>query len=349
MVPFLDLKRQKSAKWESAVARVVKSGWFIGGPELAAFEAAFASYCGAAACVGTANGTDALELALRGVGVNAGDEVVTVANAGMYSTTAIRAVGATPAVADIERQSMLMAPESLSAMIGTRTTAVIVTHLYGRRAPMDAILRAARGVPVIEDCAQAHGRGAGSRGIAGCFSFYPTKNLGAMGDAGGVVTSDAALAERLRALRQYGWRERFRSELPGGRNSRMDEIQAAVLAARLPELDGWNARRRAIAARYIDALGMPAMPAEHVYHLFVLRSRNRDGVRAQLAERGIETQIHYPVPDHLQPSQAGLLFRRGSLEETEAAAREVLSLPCYPEMTEQEVDAVTEALRQVAR
>ncbi len=347
-VAFLDLKRQRGAAWLEAARRVLDSGWYIQGPELAAFEAAFAAYCGVASCVGTGNGTDALELALRAAGVGVGDEVAAVANAGMYATTAIRAIGAVPLLVDIHPATLLMDPAALAASLGPRTRAIVVTHLYGRMAPMPEILRAAGGLPVIEDCAQAHGaevdgRKAGSWGAAGAFSFYPTKNLGAAGDAGAVVTGDAETAARLRALRQYGWTKRFASTVPGGRNSRLDEIQAAILSAKLPYLQGWNARRMEIARRYDAAIGRATPPA-YVAHLYVVRCAGRDGLREWMAARGVQCEVHYPTPDHVQPSQRGLPFRSLGLAETERAAGEVLSLPCYPELLEEEIEFVMACL-----
>ena len=363
-VPFLDLKRRTDPDCLNAVERAVRSGRFIDGPELAGFERAFADYCGVAECVGTANGTDALELALRALNVGPGDEVATVANAGMYATTAIRAVGAIPLLVDVEDESLLMDPAALEHALAAATKAVIVTHLYGRLAPMEALGAVAgrRGIPLVEDCAQAHGaerdgHKAGSWGSLGCFSFYPTKNLGALGDAGAVVTGDPDLAQRLRALRQYGWTaKRFHSTLPGGRNSRMDELQAAVLSERLPFLDGWNDRRRAIARRYTEALAAcsfyraPAVPEDgYVAHLYVLRCGERDRVRAALAARGVQTEVHYPVLDHRQESQAALGFRVGDLEASERAAAEVLSLPCYPELAAEEGKVVIESLLENAK
>ena len=343
-IPFLDLKRQRSGVWAVAAQRVLDSGWYIHGPELAAFEEAFAAYCGTAACVGTGNGTDALELALRAVGVDAGDEVAAVANAGMYATTAIRAVGAVPLLVDIDPATLLMSPAALAASLGPRTRAVVATHLYGRMAAMPEIQRVAGGIPVIEDCAQAHGaKLVGS--AAGAFSFYPTKNLGAAGDAGAVVTGDAEIAGRLRALRQYGWTKRFDSTVAGGRNSRMDEIQAAILRAKLPYLEGWNARRLEIARRY-DAIVGRVTPAAYVAHLYVIRCAERDRLREWMAERGVQCEVHYPTPDHLQASQQGLPWRSEGLAATEQAAREVLSLPCYPELMEEEIEFVIGCLSE---
>jgi dTDP-4-amino-4,6-dideoxygalactose transaminase len=353
-IPLLDLARQQPVD-PSVIQRVLNRARYIAGPELAAFEAAFAAYCGATHCVGVGNGTDALELALRAGGVQPGDEVAAVANAGMYGTTAIRALGAIPVYVDVDPQTLLMSASALESALGPRTRAVIVTHLYGQVADMPAILRVVqpRGVFVIEDCAQAHGarldgRMAGAWGHAGTFSFYPTKNLGAYGDAGCVISSDPEFAARLRALREYGWTQRFHSTIPGGRNSRMDEIQAAVLHAKLPHLDALNRRRRDIARRYAAALA-PCRPLviddeASVAHLFVIRCEQRDALRAWLAQHAIASDVHYPVPDPRQLSQANLPRRENDLMHTERACRQVLSLPCFPELRDEEVDSVIECI-----
>ena len=341
---------------ERSVRDALQSGWYILGERVAAFETAFASYCGVAHCVGVGNGTDALELALRALGIGPGQRVATVANAGGYGTTAIRCAGADPVYVDVERESMLIDPTALETSI-SGVQAVIVTHLYGRMADMPNLLSiaAAARVPVIEDCAQAHGarmngRAAGAWGALGCFSFYPTKNLGALGDAGAVITGDAGIAERIRSLRQYGWKQKYlAAEL--GRNSRLDELQAAILSVKLPRLDGWNARRRAIAALYSRSLAgagvrVPAAPYEsHAMHLYVIRTPQRDRIRAALAGRGIATDVHYPIPDHRQ--QSGRIDCE--LPETDACCREVLTLPCFPEMRDDEVAAVANAVREALR
>lgn len=349
-MPFNDLKRRPAV--DRAVARVLERGWHILGPEVEAFEAEFAAYCGAGACVGVGNGTDAIELALRAAGVKAGDEVATVANAGMYATTAIRSIGARPLYIDVDGVCGLMSPASLDGALGWETRAIVATHLYGRMAPMRELLEVARrrGIPIVEDCAQAHGaasegRKAGTWGLAGCFSFYPTKNLGACGDAGAVITADAGFAGRVRALRQYGWTAKYDSTLSGGRNSRLDEMQAAILRDRLPLLDEWNRRRREIAGRYDAAFRRRlATPydagSEWAAHLYVVRTPGRDELRRRLELRGIRTEIHYPIPDHRQTSQRGLPGRAAELAETERLAGEVLSLPCFPEMEEAEIEAV---------
>lgn len=367
-IPLNDLKRHNASLQEvlrGAMSRVLESGWFILGPEVEAFEQEFAAYCGTVQCVGLANGTEALEIGLRALGIGPGDEVATVANAGMYSTTAIRAVGATPRYAEIDPSTLLMTPQGLEAAITPRTRAVIVTHLYGRLAEMDALLAIARRhhLALIEDCAQAHGaqsRGkrAGSWGDVGCFSFYPTKNLGALGDGGAIVTSDVQVAQRTRQLRQYGWTSKYHSEVSAGRNSRLDELQAAVLRAKLAYLDAWNETRQVIAARYALALAdtgllLPpeAIRGGMIYHLYVIRWKQRDALQAALKRHHIGCEVHYPVPDYLQLACADLGYRRGLLSVTESACAEVLSVPCFAELTMAEVDraaqSIVESLREV--
>ena len=342
-----------SLELRAAAERVVASGRYLAGPEVAAFEAEFAAYCGVRECVAVANGTDALELALRAAGVTAGDRVATVANAGCYASSAIRSIGATSQYVDVDDRSLTMSSLLLERQI-SEVRAVIVTHLYGRLAAVEDIVRLAarKEVPVIEDCAQAHGarragRFAGTFGRAGCFSFYPTKNLGALGDGGAVVTSDAEWAERLRALRQYGWRVKYRVDVGGGRNSRMDEIQAAFLRSKLPRLDAWNAQRAAIAARYTRAfislpLRLSDEAGEGVTHVFVVRSPERESLRAHLASRGITTEVHYPIPDHRQPVCDATSIE--TLAVTEAACREVLSLPCHPGLSDRDVARVIDGV-----
>ncbi|MET0203961.1 MAG: DegT/DnrJ/EryC1/StrS family aminotransferase [Casimicrobiaceae bacterium] len=357
MIALNDLARHHAplkAELQAAMARVLARGWYILGPEVAAFEEEFAAYAGVAECVAVGNGTDALELALRAFTIGPGDTVATVANAGMYATTAIRATGAVPAYVEIDASTLQMDPAALAAGLTPRTRALIVTHLYGRFANIVRLGQIARerGIALIEDCAQAHGarlggRMAGTHGALGCFSFYPTKNLGALGDAGAIVTGDRDLAAKLRALRTYGWGAKYHCMMEGGMNSRMDELQAAVLRAKLPHLDGWNRRRREIAARYAATIRHPAItlpPAADetdVAHLYVVRARERESLRAHLAGAGVATDVHYPVPDHRQPG-AGEAPAQG-LMHTERACAEVLSLPCYPELTAPEIDAVAAA------
>ncbi len=361
LIPLNDLKRHNSQLREVlqvALGRVLDSGWFILGPEVEAFEQEFAAYCGTAQCVGLANGTDALEIGLRALGIGPGDEVVTVANAGMYGTTAIRAVGARPVYAEIDAATLLLDPQELESVITPRTRAVIVTHLYGCLAEMDALLLIARHhhLAVVEDCAQAHGakiygKRAGSWGDLGCFSFYPTKNLGALGDGGAIVTSDAQIAQRGRQLRQYGWGAKYHAEVSAGRNSRLDELQAAVLRVKLAHLDTWNEARRAIAVQYAHALANTTLllPPEDVsgkmiYHLYVIRSTQREALKAALKQRNIGCEVHYPIPDYLQPACADLGYRRGLLPVTEKACAEVLSIPCFAELAVDEMERVTQAI-----
>ncbi|SMC23442.1 dTDP-4-amino-4,6-dideoxygalactose transaminase [Andreprevotia lacus DSM 23236] len=361
MLPINDLARHNGpldGEIRVAIDRVLQRGYYILGPENQAFEAEFAAYLGVAGCVAVGNGTDALELALRALHIGPGDEVVTVANAGMYAGTAIHAVGATPRYVDIDPASMLLDVSLLPAATNDKTRAIVVTHLYGRMADVEAVVAFARprGIAVIEDCAQAHGarrngKLAGSVGDLAAFSFYPTKNLGALGDGGAVVSSDAGLLARLRGLRQYGWTSKYHVGMAGGRNSRLDEIQAAILRCKLPHLDGWNARRRAIIARYnagLSGLGwqLPPAPGEgDVGHLYVVRAPQRDAVRAALTAAGIASDVHYPVPDHQQAA----LPMQASLPVTEVAAAELLTLPCFPELTDAELDQVIAACRQTVQ
>ncbi len=360
-MPFGDLARQFRSiepDLREAVSGALERGRYILGPETKAFEDEFSRFCGAAHGVGVGSGTDAIRLALLASGVRAGSDVVTVANAGVPGPAAIRLAGARPVYVDVDPVSQTMDPGCLEKGITAATSAVLVVHLYGFPAEMDGILEIARkrSLPVIEDCAQAHGaryRGkpVGSLATAGCFSFYPTKNLGAAGDGGIVVTNDAGIAGAVRQLREYGWESRFHAVLPGGANSRLDEVQAAILRVKLPRLEGWNRARSAIANRYRKALAgtriiaPPESPErEHVYHLFVIRTRERDRFRARLADLGIETDIHYPGPAHLEPAFADSRFPAGALPVSERLASEVVSIPCYPELAPEEVEAVAAAL-----
>ncbi|BBJ00620.1 aminotransferase [Ferrigenium kumadai] len=337
----------------AAIDRVLRSGWFVLGPEVSAFEAEFASYCGAKHCVSLANGTDALELALRALDIGEGKAVLTVANAGMYSTVAILAAGAKPVYAEVRPDTLLVDTADVARILEhEKIDAIIVTHLYGLLGDIRQVieLARARGIPVIEDCAQAHGavrdgRKAGSFGDIACFSFYPTKNLGALGDGGAIVTSRDDLAGKVRQLRQYGWSGKYHAELPGGRNSRLDEMQAAVLRVMLPRLDQWNARRREIAARYSRGIEHPkvTVPAIHgddyVAHLYVIRTPERDRLKQHLAGAGIPCDIHYPVPDYAQEA-CRHLFEGVDRPVTAQACGEVLTLPCFPEMADDEVDFI---------
>jgi dTDP-3-amino-3,4,6-trideoxy-alpha-D-glucose transaminase len=363
-VAFIDLRREVAAirpELESAIARVLDSGRFLLGDEGAALERDFAAASGAEHAVGVASGTDAVELALRAVGIGPGDEVVTQANTCVPTVTGIVSAGATPVLCDVDPRSGVMDLDSLEAALGERTRAVVPVHLYGQCADTESIVElcAPRDIKVVEDCAQAHGaelrgRGAGTNGEAGAFSFYPTKNLGAMGDGGAVVTSDAETAERLRLLRHYGQTDRYRHE-SFGVNSRLDEIQAAILRVKLGHLDVWTERRREIARRYSDALrDTAAEPLEelpdrrHVFHLYVVRAPDRDRLQSDLAERGIGTLIHYPIPIHDQAPFAELAGGPVPLKGSEAVCRSVLSLPLHPWLTDQEVDAVAAAAAEAA-
>ncbi len=359
IIPLNDLRRQTArlkADFDRVIGEVVTGGWYVLGPNVKAFETEFAQYCGVGHAIGVANGTDALELALRALTCGPGSEVATVANAGMYAAAAVMATGAKPVLVDID-ETMTMSPQSLSSAIGPATRAVVVTHLYGQLADMDRLMQIAarHGVPVVEDCAQSHGaeragRKAGSFGAVGCFSFYPTKNLGALGDGGALTTSDDALADTIRSLRQYGWHKKYEANRPFGRNSRLDEIQAAVLRVKLAHLDEWNERRRAIMRQYHDAAkGALRVPRpigkDHVAHLCVARTPHRESLRSVLEAHGIASDCHYPVPDHHQQALRGIVPADLVLAHTEAAAREILTVPCFPEMTEDEVTRVCAALK----
>ena len=344
-IPFNDLKPLQAAlagELEAAARRVLQSGWFILGPELEAFEDAFASYHGVPQAVGVANGTDAVELALRALGVGAGDEVITVAHTAVATVCAVERAGAVPVLVDVDERTFTIDPRAAEAAITPRTRAIVPVHLYGHPADMDAVMALARrhGLAVVEDCAQAHGarwrgRLVGTIGDLGAFSFYPTKNLGALGDAGAVIARDEPLAARLRRLRNYGQRERY-EHVEAGQNSRLDELQAALLRVKLAHLDAHNAERQRIAMTYTGGLAglglrLPetAAEAKHVFHLFVVRHAERDRLRSELATAGIGTLIHYPSPVHLQPAYAHLRARCGALPVTEALAGEILSLPLY--------------------
>ncbi|EIF33052.1 putative PLP-dependent enzyme possibly involved in cell wall biogenesis [Burkholderia sp. Ch1-1] len=342
-----------------AFNRVANSNWFILGNEVTNFEREFAEYIGVDNCVSLANGTDSLELALRALDVTPEHSVALVANAGFYGSTAVNAIGAHPLYADVDASSLNMSPAALRDLLSReKPKAIVVTHLYGQLAAIEEIvaIAAQAGVPVVEDCAQAHGamrggRIAGSFGAIGCFSFYPTKNLGALGDGGAAVCSDQALAQKLKMLRQYGWNTKYSVALAGGRNSRMDELQAAILREKLPHLNDWNSQRRAVARRYNAAFNdLPvkaasSVDADYVAHLYVIRVRNRDSFRAHLGEQQIATEVHYPIPDHLQAVYTGRsVSPRQHLPVTEQSAAEIVTLPCFPGMTEAQVDRVIESV-----
>ena len=358
-VPFTDLYAMTQEIRPDVVEgwdRLVEGSRFIGGDAVEAFERAWAAYCGVGHAVGVANGTDALQLTLMALGLGPDDEVIVPANTFVASAEAVVLAGARPRFADVSPRTLLLTPEDLEAAITPRTRAVIVVHLYGQMPDMDALCRTARraGILVIEDAAQAHGatwrgRRAGSIGQAGCFSFYPGKNLGAFGDAGAVVTADAELAKRIRVLRDHGRTigSHYVHEVVG-MNSRLDALQAVVLTAKLRRLDAWTAARRSIAARYRAAfqfgpirLVEEAPEGQGVYHLAVARVPDRARVQRQLTAMGIQTGIHYPVPCHRQP--AYLRFAAGPLPVSETACAEVLSLPMFPHLRDDQVTRVCEA------
>lgn len=345
---------------DAAYARVMRSSWFILGREVEAFERAFAAYCGAAHCVGVGNGLEAMELVLRAWGIGPGDEVIVPSNTYIATWLAVSAVGARPVPVEPDPRTLNIDPARIEAAITARTRALLPVHLYGQCADMAPIVQIARarGLRVLEDAAQAAGASArgvrtGALGDAAAFSFYPTKNLGAYGDAGAIVTSDAGLADRVRVLRNYGSRTKYHNEVQGT-NSRLDELQAALLGPGLVALDAWNARRDRIARIYLDGLAgtqleLPSVGAGnvHTWHLFVVRSSRRDALQRGLAERGVGTMIHYPVPPHLQPAYAGLGLERGALPVSEALHDEVLSLPMGPHLTEAEAHHVVESVQRV--
>lgn len=338
---------------DAAIRQVLASGWYILGKEVEAFEKAFAAYTGGRHAIGVANGTDALELALRACGVGQGDLVFTVSHTAVATVAAIERAGAIPVFVDIDPKTYTMDPDSLAAALAKpgkgRLKAVIPVHLYGQPANMPAILKLSRryGLKVVEDCAQSHGamlngRMTGTWGDIAAFSFYPTKNLGALGDGGMVVTNKSLLAEQVRLLQQYGWRKRYISDIPGC-NSRLDEIQAAILRVKLRYLDKENIKRRKLAALYSKVLLgqgilLPFVKSNlaHVFHQYVIRVKNRDGLKAYLEENGVKTLIHYPMPVHLQPAYKGRIQLPVPLIHTEAIAKEILSLPIYPQLPEKQ-------------
>lgn len=360
-VPMNDLIRGFSSHRKellAALVRVAESGWYIHGPEHEAFQKEFADFVGVGHCVGVASGTDALELAIRAVGDGRDGTVLTAANAGGYTTTAARRVGREVTYADVDPIHLCLTAKSVERVL--RGVAIcVVTHLYGRLAPIEEIVELChgRGIAVIEDCAQSvgaerGGRKAGSFGDAATFSFYPTKNLGAIGDGGAIGTSDPELAASLLRLRQYGWTTKYSIGVDGGRNSRLDEMQAAVLRSRLPHVPEWNERRRQIIKRYAAAgtgakvTILPVDGEDHAGHLAVGLTNCRDDVVAALTAAGVSTEVHYPIPDHQQPAFAHE-FAHVSLPVTEETARQVFSLPCFPELANTEVEQVCDALRNL--
>jgi len=355
-IPQVDLKANYLAhkdEIDAAMARVLNSGWYILGQEVTAFEREFADYIGVKFGIGVGSGTDALHLALRACGVGAGDEVITVSHTAVATAAAIELSGAKPVFVDIEEDTFLMDASRVEKALTPRTKAILPVHLYGNVAEIERILVIANrhGLRVIEDCAQSHGakykgRRSGSWGTVAAFSFYPTKNLGALGDGGMVVTNDPELATRVRSLREYGWQQRYVSET-AGLNSRLDELQAAVLRVKLKYLDGSNEERRKKALIYTQRLHganirCPAVrkQVDPVYHLYVIRTKERDSLRDFLRGQGIQTLIHYPIPIHLQSAYKRLGCKAGDLPITEECSRQILSLPFYPEMAESGIEEV---------
>lgn len=349
---------QLQAQLNAAATRVIGSGWFALGREVEAFEKAFAAWCGARWCRGVANGTDALELALRAVGVRAGDEVVLAANAGLYSTTAITAIGARPVYADVSPESWNIDPQSVLKSLSPATRAIVATHLYGLMCDMPRLRQVSNQhqLILVEDCAQSHGAAiegqkCGTLGDIAAFSFYPTKNLGALGDAGAVVTNRDDFQAAVTQLRQYGWERRYHAVQPGGRNSRLDELQAAFLLEKLPCLDQWVERRRAIGEYYSEHIHHPlvnVMPYAgqlHAYHLYVIRSSRRDALQKWLTHCGIATDVHYPCLDYQQPCMAAL-GPWPALPVSELLVQEILTLPCYPELTLADVDFIVRCINR---
>jgi dTDP-3-amino-3,4,6-trideoxy-alpha-D-glucose transaminase len=357
VIPFLQLTpREDAPAIREALTRVVERGWFVLGPELDAFETEFAEACRAPHAVGVGTGTDAIAIALRALGIGPGDEVVTAPLSAAYSALAIMMTGARPVFADIDPDRLTIDPDAIAAAITPRTAAILPVHLYGQAADMVAIEALARrhGLAIVEDCCQAHlatcaNRPVGSFGAVAAYSFYPTKNLGALGDGGAMTTGDQAIAERMRRLRNGGQTDRYH-HAEFGVNSRLDEIQAAILRARLPFLPGWTTARRALARAYraeltgIDALTVPPeCDPGHVYHLFPVLSGERDRLRARLQASGIDTLVHYPVPITRQPALASTA--PGTCHQTDRVCSQVFSLPLYPSLTVDDVRRVAAALR----
>jgi dTDP-4-amino-4,6-dideoxygalactose transaminase len=361
-LPLVDLKAQDATvgpEIRAALDRVISNADFVLGADVAAFEEEFARYCEVRYAVGLDSGMSALELGMRALGIGPGDEVITPAGSFIASSSAISFTGATPVWVDIDHRTYNLDPARLEGAITERTKAIMVVHLYGQPAEMDPVFEIANrhGLPVIEDACQSHGaryhgRRTGSMGAFGAFSFYPSKNLGAYGDAGALTTNDAQLADKVRMMRNYGQRSKY-DHIFLAWNRRLDTVQAAVLRVKLAYLDRWNESRRRIASIYDELLASSAVAlphslpgVEHVFHLYVIQVNERDRLHIGLAARGIDTGIHYPVPIHLQEAYRALGFGRGSFPVTEAAAGRVLSLPMYPELTDADVQRVAGAIRE---
>ncbi len=365
-VRFGDLAREYAQfedEYRAAIERVLRRGWYILGEEVRAFEREFADWLGVRECVGCASGTDALTLALRALGIGAGDEVITATNTCGPTIVGIENAGARVRLVDADPRTLMLDVQQLPAALTPSTRAIVPVHLYGAAADMEGVLAFARqhGLRVVEDCAQSHGsefrgRRTGTFGDIGAFSFYPSKNLGAFGDAGACVTQDAELAERLRQLRNYGQASRY-TQVTRGLNSRLDELQAALLRVKLPHVEQFNERRRAIARRYHDgfrgvrALRLPetSRDVRAVFHLFVILHSARAALQEHLTAAGIETFVHYPIPVHLQPAYGDLGYALGVFPVAERVARELVSLPMHPWMSDAEVDEVIEAVRAFER
>jgi len=353
LVGLFDQYQTIKPEIDAAIENIITKSAFVGGEEVRNFEAEFAAYCETKACVGVGNGTDAIYLTLRAMGVGAGDEVITVAQTFIATSEAISMTGARPVFVDIKEDTMLMDPALLEQAITPRTKVIVPVHLYGQTCDLDAIMEIAdrHGLKVIEDAAQAHGarwrgRRAGSIGDAACFSFYPGKNLGAFGDGGAVVSQDEELIEQIRMLANHGRLEKYTHKMEGV-NSRLDGLQAAILRVKLRHLDEWNQSRRRHADFYFETLSgsdlrMPVVDenAQPVWHLFVVRVSDRDAFQQKLKAEGIATGVHYPIPLHLQPAYEYLDIPLGSLPVTEQVSREVVSLPMYPELTEEQLAKV---------
>ena len=357
MIPFLDLKSpylELKEELDAAYRRVMESGWYILGKEVEAFESEFATYCEAKHCIGVANGLDALHLIVRAYGIGTGDEVIVPSNTYIATWLAVTHAGATPVPVEPDIRTYNIDPAKIEQAITAKTKAIMVVHLYGQPADMDPIneIAAQYGLKVIEDSAQAHGaryngRRAGTLGDASGFSFYPGKNLGALGDGGAVTTNDSALAERIKVLRNYGSQIKYHNEIIG-LNSRLDELQAALLRVKLTKLDEWNERRRIVAKNYLRELSdqkklvLPYVPdwADPVWHLFVVRHAQRDALQKSLSDVGIGTMIHYPIPPHLQEAYSELGYNEGTFPIAEQIHKELLSLPMGPHIVEKQLAKV---------
>lgn len=361
-VPFGELKRNYSEikeEIDEAVSRVLKTGWFLLGRELKEFEGNFPAFCGVKHGIGVASGTEAIQIALGSCGIGKGDELLTVSNTCVPTIAGIESTGAKCVFVDIDPETYTINPGQIEGRMTPKTRAIVVVHLYGQCGDMDEILRIGRKhrIKIIEDCAQAHGafykgKHAGSLGDVAAFSFYPTKNLGGYGDAGMVVTDNEDIAAQAHLLRNYGQEKRYHHVIRGI-NSRMDELQAAILNTKLPHLNRWVERRREIASKYISAfetsdtqLPLEAQGRTHSYHMFVMRVKSRDRFQKDMTENGVQTDIHYPVPVHLQPAYSDYRDQGKFLPVTEAQASELVSLPIYPELTDEEVNVVIQTVKR---